>query len=120
MAEDVPANSALAAISGEMVRLYKEHFGRGPTRVRTEWAGDDVITAVIEQTLTPVERRLRDLGEHQRLRETRLFYQHASRQEFIAPVEQLTGRRVRAFVSGVDPVEDVSVETFVPCPAGDD
>ena len=29
----------LSAISNEMVRIYKDQFGRGPTKTRTRWAG---------------------------------------------------------------------------------
>jgi uncharacterized protein YbcI len=106
--------SVLAAISDEMVRLYKEQFGRGPTRVRTYWCGDDLLTTVLEDTLTPAERNLAALGEHQRLRDTRMFFQYASMREFCEPVERLTGRRVRAFISGVDSaVDGLSIETFV-------
>jgi len=36
-------NSILSEISREMVRLYKEQFGRGPTRARTDFAGPDVV-----------------------------------------------------------------------------
>jgi len=42
------------------------------------------------------------MGEHQRLRETRMFFQYASVSEFIEPVERITGRRVRAFLSSID------------------
>jgi hypothetical protein len=31
------SQSVLACISNEMVRVYKEQFGRGPTRARTQW-----------------------------------------------------------------------------------
>jgi uncharacterized protein YbcI len=55
-----------------------------------------VLTVVLESTLTPTERNLVRLGEHQRLRETRLFFQHASVREFCASVERLTGRPVRS------------------------
>ncbi len=113
MSDTTQDGAPLAKISGEFVRIYKEHFGRGPRRVRTEWAGEDVITSVVEYTLTPVERRLRDLGQSRHLHENRLLYQQVSRDDFIDPVERHTGRRVRAFVSGIDPVEDVSIETFV-------
>jgi Na+-translocating membrane potential-generating system (MpsC) len=54
----------LAAISTEMVRLYKDQFGRGPNRVRTYWCGDDIVTTVLEDTLTPAERNLAKMGEH--------------------------------------------------------
>ena len=37
------ARSDVARISREMVRLYKVNFGRGPTRARTDYAGDDLL-----------------------------------------------------------------------------
>jgi uncharacterized protein YbcI len=113
--------SVLASISDEMVRLYKEQFGRGPTRVRTYWCADDILTSVLEETLTPAERNLAAMGEHQRLRDTRMFFQYATVREFCEPVERLTGRTVRAFISGVDTaVEGISIETFIFHPVGSD
>ena len=113
--------SLMLAISNEMVRLYKQQFGRGPTRARTCWAGPDVITVVLENTLTPAERNLVKMGEHERLRETRMFFQYASVVEFCEPIERLTGRKVRAFVSGTDAaVDGLSVETFILHPPGSD
>ena len=111
----------LAAISTEMVRLYKDQFGRGPNRVRTYWCGDDIVTTVLEDTLTPAERNLAALGEHQRLRDTRIFFQYATVREFCEPVERLTGRTVRAFISGLDTeVDGLSIETFILHPEGSD
>ena len=109
----------LAAISNEMVRVYKEQFGRGPNRVRTYWCGDDILTTVLEDTLTPAERNLAALGEHQRLRDTRMVFQYATVREFCEPVERLTGRTVRSFLSAVDTeVNGLSIETFILHPAG--
>jgi uncharacterized protein YbcI len=111
----------MSAISREMVRLYKEQFGRGPTSARTYWAGPDMITTLLDDTLTPAERNLVRMGEHQRLRDTRLFLQYASVQEFCEPVERLTGRRVRAFFSSIDTHADgACIETFVLHPEGVD
>ena len=108
-------------ISNEMVRLYKEQFGRGPTSVRTLWCSDDVIIVILEDTLTPAERNLVKMGEHQRLRETRMYFQYATVKEFCEPVERITGRRIRAFISGIDTVVDgLSTETFMLHPAGSD
>ena len=113
-----PAVSILAQLANEMVRLYKDLFGRGPTQARASWCTDDVLVVVLEDTLTPAERNLVRLGEHARLRETRMFFQYASVREFCEPVERLTGRRVRSFVSGCDTrVDGLSVETFVLYPA---
>jgi uncharacterized protein YbcI len=111
--------SDLAAISDEMVRLYKDQFGRGPNRVRTYWCGDDVITTLLEETLTPAERNLVAMGEHQRLRDTRMFFQYATVREFCEPVERITGRTVKAFISGIDTaVDGIALETFILHPQG--
>ena len=112
--QDVSSQGAvLAAISDEMVRVYKEHFGRGPTKVRTNWAGSDTLITVLEDSLTPSERSLIRLGSEQELRNIRLLFQDAAEPEFRRIVEQATGRAVRSFVSGIDTAADVSVEVFV-------
>lgn len=112
-----PQTGALAEISRAMVRLYKEQFGRGPTRARTDFAGPDTVICTLEDTFTPAERRLAEMGEHQRLRDTRLYFQHATEKEFCAAIEQQLERKVRAFISGLDARMDVSAEIFVLEPA---
>ena len=104
--------SELLEVSNAMVRLYKELFGRGPTKAKTNYADDNTLVSSLENTLTPAERSMREMGEHQRLEETRLFFQRASRGDFIETVEQITGRKVRAFVSGMDSEHDVATELF--------
>jgi uncharacterized protein YbcI len=119
--EGEPPFSITAAISTEMVRLYKNQFGRGPTSTRTLFAGPDTVVVILEDTLTPAERNLVALGEHQRLRDTRMFFQYATVREFCEPIERLTGRKVRAFLSSIDTqAEGLSVETFVLHPDGYD
>jgi uncharacterized protein YbcI len=119
--EDDRRTSVLASISAEMVRLYKEQFGRGPTKARSNWSGRDMIVVTLEDTLTPAERNLLSLGEDARLRETRMLFQYSWAGEFCAPVERLTGRKVRAFVSGIDTGADgLSMEAFVLHPEGYD
>jgi uncharacterized protein YbcI len=99
-------------VSNEMVRIYKDLFGRGPTRARTDFAGPDMLVCTLENSFTPAEQTLADLGEHQRLRDARLFFQYAREADFRESIEALTGRRVRAFISGVDTRQDVSAELF--------
>jgi uncharacterized protein YbcI len=114
-------DTALMEISRAMVRVFKAQFGRGPTSARSYWLGQDGITVVLENTLTPAERRLVEMGEHQRLRDMRLFFQYSSIHEILTPVEQATGRKVRAFTSGTDTlVEGLSVETLMLHPVGYD
>ena len=105
-------DSVRAEISREMVRLYKELFGRGPTKARTEFAGPDIVVCSLENTFTPAERSLVEMGEHQRLRDTRMYFQAATADKFREIIERLTGRKVRAFISGLDAEEDVCAEVF--------
>ena len=113
--------SVLMEVSNTMVRLYKEQFGRGPTKARSHWAGPDALLCVLEKTLTPAERNMVKMGEHQRVRDIRMFFQYATVREFCEPVEQLTGRKVRAFQSSVDTEADgQAVEVFVLHPPGYD
>lgn len=108
-----PSGSILAAVSNAMVRLYKDQFGRGPTQARTDFAGPDTIVCLLHESLTPAERNLAKLGEHQRLRDVRLFFQYATEDEFRSAVEDITGRRVLSFLSAIDAVTDTSCEVFV-------
>jgi uncharacterized protein YbcI len=102
----------LAEMSRALVRIYKEQFGRGPTKARSDFAGPDAVICTLEDSFTPAERKLAEMGEHQRLRDTRLYFQHATKDEFCSVIEQLLGRKVRGFVSGVDTEEDISAEVF--------
>jgi uncharacterized protein YbcI len=101
-----------AELSNAMVRLYKELFGRGPTKSSAVYAGQDLLVCTLENSLTRAEQKMVEMGEHQRLRDVRMFFQHSSEAEFVGTVEQITGRTVRAFVSGIDTERDVSAEVF--------
>lgn len=105
-------DSVRAEISREMVRLYKELFGRGPTKARTEFAGPDTVICTLENTFTPAERSLAEMGEHQRLRDTRMYFQAATSDRFREVIERALGRKVRAFISGLDAGTDVCAEVF--------
>jgi uncharacterized protein YbcI len=106
-------DSPLQAISNAMAQIYKTQFGRGPTKVKTYFAGPDAVVCVLEDTQTPAERRLVEMGEFQRLRDVRLFFQYATEEELKRPIEEATGRRVRAFISGMDTQADASAEIFL-------
>ena len=54
-----------------------------------------MLVTHLSDTLSPAERNLVRMGEHQRLRDTRAFFQYATVSEFCEPVERLTGRRVQ-------------------------
>jgi uncharacterized protein YbcI len=110
----------LSSISNEMVRIHKEQFGRGPTMARTNYVGPDTIVSILEDSLSPVERNLCAMGQNSRVREIRLLFQYTEERKFVEAVERHTGRKVRAFVSGIDVEHDVSSEVFLLEPVGED
>src|SRR3954453_13067008 len=112
------AGSPLLQLSNAMTKLYKDLFGRGPTKVRAAYAGPDTVVVTLENTMTQAERNMVRLGDHQRLRDVRLFFQHSSEEQLKRPVEEILGRRVRAFISGIDAEKDVAVEVYVLEPDG--
>jgi uncharacterized protein YbcI len=109
---EVHGTSTLGALSTALVRLHKEQFGRGPTQARTEYAGRDALLCVLESALLPAERAMVEVGEDQRVREQRVFLQAATADLFVGAVEEITGRKVRAFSSAVDPAAEVVFEVF--------
>jgi uncharacterized protein YbcI len=115
---DQAANTQMSRISRAMVAIYKEQFGRGPQRVRTHYAGPDAIVCLLEATLTPVELALTTMDEHQRLRDIRMLFQYTAEDTFRSAIEEITGRRVVAFISGLDTRADVASELFLLAPTG--
>jgi len=114
------SSTALQDVSSAMVRLHKEQFGRGATHARSDFAGADTLVCVLQNVLLPAELKLIEMGSQERVRESRVAYQAATAPDFIAAVEQIVHRRVRAFASGVDPEENVVFETFLFEPRGSD
>jgi uncharacterized protein YbcI len=104
--------SQLVQISRAISHVYKVKLGRGPDRVHCHYAGPDAITCFLEGTLTPLERLLSTVEEHDRLRDIRLLVQDAVRPELREVIERVTGRAVATCTSGFDSRADVASETF--------
>lgn len=110
---DAPTGGRLLTeLSNAMVALHREHFGRGPGAAKT-WVADDMVVCTLTDVYTHVEKTLIRSGHLERVRETRMLHQLALEQEFTRPVEELTGRKVIAFVSSVHVDPDLSIELFM-------
>src|SRR5439155_10634423 len=103
---------SLVQVANAMVALHKEQFGRGPTRARANFAGPDALLCVLEDALLPAERKLTELGDAGRVRDARTAFQAATADDFIAAVEKIVQRKVRAFASGIDPASRTVFESF--------
>jgi uncharacterized protein YbcI len=121
-AEGVPQDgrprggSLLAQISNAMVRIHKEHWGKGPTKARTIYAEDVVLTR-LEQIFTRAESTLVAAGREEEVRNMRLAFQRELEHEFVGAVERLTGRKVQAFISEIHARTNMGIELFVLEPA---
>ena len=78
---------------------------------------EDMLVCVLEGGFQAGERTLRDAGRSEIVTENREAFQQVLRERFVSTVEELTGRKVRAFVSGVDTETEVSTELFLFEPA---
>jgi uncharacterized protein YbcI len=107
-----PETSALLAVSNAMVKLHKEQFGRGPTTARANFAGPDMLVCMLRDAFLPAERKLVELGDAARVRDTRTAYQAATANDFITAVEQIVDRKVQAFASGIDAETHTVFEVF--------
>ena len=104
--------SVAARISNLVVQLMSTYTGRGPTKAWTS-IDQDLISVVLRDTLTKGERSLVADGRAQLVLDMRRAYQSTIRNEAIVGLEQITGRKVIAFLSDnhIDP--DIAVESFV-------
>jgi uncharacterized protein YbcI len=109
--EAKPSGQALAEISNAIVQLYRDHFGKGPTRAKT-YALDDVVICVLRDGLTTVERTLFERGRADSVREMRSAFQDAVAERFTTAVEHHTRRKVIAFMSQAHIDPDLTIEVF--------
>ncbi len=107
-----------STISSAVVRLLREYTGRGPTKART-YIDEDLITTVLQDTLTMGERSLVRDGELDLVLATRKAFQRTMSGRMTAAVEEISGRRVFAFLSDNHLDPDVAVESFVLVPRGE-
>jgi uncharacterized protein YbcI len=112
------STSLLSAVSNALVALHKEQFGRGPTNARSHFAGADALVCVLDDALLPAERKMVQMGEQQRVRESRTAFQVASANDFVSAIEQIVHRKVHAFASSIDVMNDVVFENFTFEPDG--
>lgn len=112
------SGSKSAAISNMVVRLTSQYTGRGPTKART-YMNDDLVTVVLQDSLTKGERTLVGHGDRELVLSSRRAFQGAMEADFVAGVREILGRDVAAFLSANRTDPDYAVETFILTPAAE-
>jgi uncharacterized protein YbcI len=100
ISEERQRGGGLAEVSNAVVGIFRECYGRGPTKAKS-YLFDDYLITVLEDLLTTVEKTLVANGEEDLVRRVRLTFQAAVADRFIEAVEKTTGRKVLTYHSQV-------------------
>lgn len=103
----------LADVTNGIVRLFREYYGRGPTKAKSYVLDDRIVVCVLEDTMTTVERTLVEQGEGRKVRDVRITFQEAMAEEFKGVVSTATGRPVIAYHSQLTLEPDIGFEFFI-------
>ena len=102
----------LSAISTRIVGMLREHYGRGPMMAKT-YALDDIIVCVLRGSgFTAMEKTMMDSGEPDRVVAMREDFQRVMAERYKGMIEELTGRKVLAFISQAHVEPDITLEVF--------
>ena len=99
------------AISRALVRVVRKRTGRGPTKVRTDLSWDLAIVT-LEESLTPAERTLVREGDGALVTQFRTALHDGMRAEAVTAVQDITGRRVAAYLTAHEHDPDRTVIAF--------
>jgi uncharacterized protein YbcI len=91
-------------------------LGKARWLART-YINGDLISVVLRDSLTKGEQSLRQSGKDDVVLATRKAYQEAMGPELTRAIEQITGRKVEAFLSSNHLDPDIAIESFVLTPA---
>jgi uncharacterized protein YbcI len=102
----------MAEITNRIVALMREHYGRGPIKAKT-YVLDNLIVCVLSNGFTAIERTMVEGGEPNRVLDMRRDFQRMMKERYSAMIEQLTGRKVLAFLSQAHIEPDLTIEMFL-------
>lgn len=116
--EQQSPNELAAAISNAVVATFREHLGKGPDRARTHLDAEMAVT-VLRGGFVAAERTLRRAGREAVVERVRGAMRDVMERDLVARVQQLTGRRVEAFMSALHQDPELNLEIFIFAPDSD-
>jgi uncharacterized protein YbcI len=110
--EQLAGGKLLSEITNQIVALMREHYGRGPIKAKT-YVLDNLVVCVLSNGLTAIERTMIEGGEPERVLEIRRDFQRMMKTRYSEMIEELSGRKVLAFLSQAHVEPDLTVEMFL-------
>jgi uncharacterized protein YbcI len=95
-----------------MVQLHKEFYGRGPEKAKTYYNGD-LVVVLMRGGFTRVEETLLQEGRGDSVIQQRSDFQKVMAERFSTVIEEETGRKVIAIMSGSHQRPDMLGAIFV-------
>lgn len=108
---DTGRRSPSLAISNEIVQLFRQRFGRGPTKAQTH-LDDRYVICFLRDVQTPEDDALMSQGHGTLVKIAREQIRAGANDELIAIVERHTGRRVECALSDHDPERNLTAIVF--------
>jgi uncharacterized protein YbcI len=109
---DSEDGSVLARISTEMVRTFKQYYGKGPVSAKS-YLVDDLLFVVMREGITQAEQTMLDAGRAGTVRNFRQEFENEMTEVLTRMVERVTGRRVVTYQSQVLFDPNLTIEIFV-------
>jgi uncharacterized protein YbcI len=103
----------LSEITNRIVSLMREHYGRGPIKAKTYVLDNLIVCVLSDGGFTAIERTMMGGGEPERVLEMRRDFQRMMKVRYSEMIEELTGRKVLAFLSQAHVEPDLTVEMFL-------
>jgi uncharacterized protein YbcI len=112
MTTKLAGGELLSTISTRIVGLLRDHYGRGPMKAKT-YALDDIIVCVMRGSgFTPIEKTMMESGEPETVVAMREDFQRVMATRYKDLIEELTNRKVVAFLSQAHVDPDLTMEIF--------
>jgi uncharacterized protein YbcI len=109
----VEGGQLLITLSNGLVGLFREFAGRGPSKCKAHWAGRDLIVVILRGGFTTAEQTLYEAGQGMAVRDSQHALSDVLEMKMTELVQNVTARKVQAFMSASHQDPDLRALLFV-------
>lgn len=111
--EQLQGGRLLVEVSNRFVSLFRDFAGKGPSACKSYWAGSDLVVVLLRGGFTIAEQTLYAGGHESSVRDSRHALQDTLEGRMTDIIEELTRRKVVAFMSASHQDPDLQVELLL-------
>ncbi|HEY7934360.1 MAG TPA: Na-translocating system protein MpsC family protein [Solirubrobacteraceae bacterium] len=109
----VEGGQLLITLCNGLVGLFREFAGRGPSKCKAHWAGRDLIVVILRGGFTTAEQTLYEAGQGMAVRDSQHALSDVLEMKMTELVQNVTARKVQAFMSASHQDPDLRALLFV-------